>query len=79
MLDHAVRVIADRSGNVHVVGFFRNNAFEVTLDGVITEIIDLTGDGARNNLSGPVRIHVDSAGNVYVAGFLSSNAFKIRP
>jgi len=45
----------------------------------ITEIIDSTGDGGGNTLSGPFGITVDASGNVYVTGFDSHNAFKIAP
>ena len=43
----------------------------------ITEIIDGTGDGAGNTLSGPYGIAVDGNGNVYVTGY--DNAFRITP
>ena len=45
----------------------------------ITQIIDVTGDGAGNTLSGSRGIAVDGAGNVYVTGADSDNAFKITP
>jgi hypothetical protein len=45
----------------------------------ITEIIDLTGDGAGNGLSEPRVVATDASGNVYLTGFPSDNAFKITP
>ena len=45
----------------------------------ITQIIDVTGDGAGNSLNGAQGIAVDAAGNAYVTGLSSSNAFKITP
>ncbi len=51
----------------------------VMAQGVITEIIDGSGDGAGNTLSVPVGVAVDGAGNVYVAGRDSDNAFRITP
>ncbi len=47
--------------------------------GIITEIIDATGDGAGNGLNGTGDIAVDAAGNVYLTGEFSNNAFKITP
>ena len=58
---------------------FFSAAFKITPEGVITEIIDASGDGAGNNLGFPGGIAVDSAGNVYVAGFSSDNVFKVTP
>jgi len=46
--------------------------------GIITEIIDGTGDGV-NGLDEPRGVAVDAAGNVYVPGAVSHNAFKITP
>ena len=73
----ALGIPVDGSGNVYVLGFGSDNAFKITPGGVITEIIDATGDGAGNMLNLPFGIAVDGSGNVYVAGFLSNNAFKI--
>ncbi len=46
---------------------------------LITEIIDVTGDGAGNVLDNPASIAVDGVGNVYVAGDGTDNAFRITP
>lgn len=66
----------DSNGNVYVTG--ASNAFKITADGVISEIIDVSGDGDGNNLEGPRGITVDSNGIVYVTGAFSANAFMIR-
>ena len=72
-------IAVDGAGNVYVTGRFSDNAFKITPAGVVTEIIDATGDGGGNGLNAPYGIAVDGAGNVYVAGDGSSNAFKITP
>ncbi|MCG8404940.1 MAG: SBBP repeat-containing protein [Phycisphaerales bacterium] len=72
-------IIVDSAGNAYVVGQTGNNAFKITPAGVITEIINATGDSAGNLLSFPQDIAVDSVGNVYVAGAFSNNVFKITP
>jgi hypothetical protein len=69
----------DGAGNVYLVGGASNNAFKITPAGVITRIIDSTGDGAGNVLSFPLDVAVDTAGNVYVGGNTSHNVFKIAP
>jgi hypothetical protein len=69
----------DGTANVYVTGHNTDNAFKITPGGVITEIIDATGDGAGNILDGSWAIAADGAGNVYVTGDNSSNAFKITP
>ena len=69
----------DVEGNVYVAGTGSSNAFKITPAGVITEIIDATGDSAGNRLDAPIGIAVDEAGNVYVTGAVSANAFKITP
>ena len=74
----AVETTVEGSANVYVTGFFSNNAFKITPDGTITEIIDETGDGT-NSLNGPEDIAVDAAGNVYVVASNSDNGFKIEP
>ncbi len=62
-----------------MTGNTSSNAFKITPGGVITEIIDGTGDGASNQLFFPEAIAVDRSGNVYVTGLFSDNAFKITP
>ncbi|UCG16714.1 MAG: SBBP repeat-containing protein, partial [Phycisphaerales bacterium] len=56
-----------------------DDLFITTPGGVITEIIDATGDGAGNALDNPYGIAVDSVGNAYVTGANTDNAFKITP
>ncbi|MEZ5215137.1 MAG: SBBP repeat-containing protein [Ilumatobacteraceae bacterium] len=51
----------------------------MTAAGAITEIIDVSGDGAGNQLGGPHGVAVDAAGNVYVAGYSSDNVFRVSP
>ena len=70
-------IAVDTEGNVYVSGIGSDNAFKITPLGVITEIIDSTGDGAGNPLDAPEGIAVDGLGNVYVTGYTSDNAFKI--
>ena len=60
-------------------GLWNERSLPLGPGGVITEIIDGTGDGAGNGLNGSTYIAVDRAGNVYVTGQVSDNAFKITP
>ncbi|MFV1980325.1 MAG: SBBP repeat-containing protein, partial [Rhodothermia bacterium] len=48
-------------------------------EGVVTMIIDASGDGAGHTLRFTAGIAVDGFGNVYVTGLLSHNAFMIAP
>jgi hypothetical protein len=68
----------DGSGNAYVTtGFYSSaSAFRITPGGMITQIIDSTGDGTHA-IIGPNGIAVDGSGNVYVGGGASNNAFKI--
>jgi len=72
-------IAVDESGNAYVAGFSSDNAFKITPDGVITEIIDRTGDGLGNTLERPGGIAADDSGNVYVSDTLTDNAFRITP
>lgn len=69
----------DADGNVYVSGHDSHNAFKVSPDGAISEIIDATGDGGGNPLQGPTGIAVGPGGDVYLAGQLSSNLFRVAP
>jgi hypothetical protein len=75
--------VTDDTGNVFVTGFVTNNAFKVTPGGVITEIIDATGDGLGNGLKYPQGIALDDSGNVFVTSFDNGDinfagAFKVH-
>jgi hypothetical protein len=67
----------DSFNNIFVSGANSNNVFKITPLGVITEIIDFTGDRLGIGLDRPEALAVDSDNNVYVAGFNSSNVFRI--
>jgi len=41
-------IAVDGSGNAYVTGISSNNAFKITPNGVITEVIDSSGDGMGN-------------------------------
>ncbi len=79
--------IAVGPGSVYVSGGqFGNNAFKITTTAtcstggtpcMITEIIDILGDGDGNLLNWPGGIALDAASNAYVTGSVSDNAFKI--
>ncbi|MHC4697394.1 MAG: SBBP repeat-containing protein [Planctomycetota bacterium] len=77
-LDGARGIAVDDSGNAYVTGDRSDNAFMITPDGVITGIIDSTGDGMGSTLYRATSIAVDDWGNAYVTGALSDNAFKIE-
>ena len=72
-------IAVDGIGNVYVTGANTNNAFKIAPDGTITEIIDASGDGAGNELDGPILVALDGSGNVFITGCYSDNAFKITP
>jgi cysteine-rich repeat protein len=78
-------IAADDSGNVYVAesgaagdSYCCPRVFKIDPNGTITEIIDSTGDGSGNTLSGPSGVAVDGLGNVYVTGGGSDNAFRIE-
>ena len=56
-----------------------NKVFKITPGGMITEIIDFTGDGAGNKFASPFGVATDVSGNVFVPGSRTHNAFKITP
>jgi len=76
-LDRPYALATDAAGNVYVAGSNSDNVFEVTPEGVITELIDATGAGLGQALQTPEAVAADAAGNVYVAGRESDNAFRI--
>ena len=64
---------------MYLAGHGSDNAFSITSGGVITEIIDSTGDGAGGVLDQPIGIALGDDGSVYVAGYASDNVFRIEP
>jgi len=70
-------IATDTSGNiVFISGKFGNTVQKMTPGGILTEIIDGTGDGT-NSLGFPHGIATDSSDNVFVTGVDTDNAFKI--
>jgi hypothetical protein len=77
-------IAVDGTGNVYVGAGFGNpspddKVFKISPEGLATEIIDSTGDGAGNLLGNPLGVASDSTGNVYVVGGTTTNVFKITP
>ncbi len=71
------RLEIDADDNLYVSAGGSGNVFKLTPGGIVTELIDRTGDGNGTSLSAPAGLAVDGAGNVYVAGRLSNNVFRI--
>jgi hypothetical protein len=61
------------------VGENSQNAFKISPEGFVTQIVDATGDGGEGELSFPIDLAVDGTGNVYVAGVFSDNLLKVTP
>jgi len=77
-----LRTIVDpMTGNIFVSGYSSDNVFKITPLGVITEIIDATGDPEELNrdCERASDLAVDVDGNVFVACQFSNNIFKITP
>ena len=80
-------MVVAAAGDVYVTGIDSQNVFRITSGGVITQIMDATGDGVGNALDGPGCITVGATGNIYVAAFdndpgdgvNNSKAFEITP
>jgi streptogramin lyase len=72
-------LIVGPAGNLYVSGRITDNVFQVTPGGVITQIMDASGDGLGNTLDSPGDLALDASGNLFVAGVGSSNVFKIEP
>jgi hypothetical protein len=67
----------DSAGNVYVCGIFSDNAFRITPGGVITEIVDDSGDGAGQFLSQAIGLAATPGGVVIVSGQNSDNALSV--
>jgi hypothetical protein len=77
-----IDVATDASGNVFstsTAGTCCEGVFKITPAGIITKIIDFTGDGAGNTLGEASGIAIDPSGNVFVTGSSTDNAFRITP
>jgi uncharacterized protein YjiK len=77
-----LRTIVDpMTGNIYVSGYSSDNVFKITPSGVITEIIDATGEpeDLDNNCERAFDLAIDAEGNVFVVCQVSSNVFKITP
>jgi hypothetical protein len=66
----------DAADNLYVAGQASDNVFRISPGGVVTTMIDATGDGAGHPFSFPGQVAVDGAGTVYVVGG-SGNVFRI--
>jgi hypothetical protein len=76
--DH-MSVAVDSLGNVYAAAYQTNNVAQVAPDGVVSIVIDGTGDGLGNTLVRPIGLTIDASDNVYVCGGGTNNAFKITP
>jgi hypothetical protein len=73
-------IAVDGSENVYVAGSGRSNAYKITPDGIITQLIrGVGGPPGSYPFRGPFGIAVDGSGNVFVSGYFSHNVFKITP
>ncbi len=78
-------VAVDHAGNVYVPGVgypdeeTGGNAFKITPDGMVAQVIDAAGDGQGNPLLLTGDVAVDGQGNVYVSGRASNNVFRVAP
>ena len=68
---------SDAVGNVYAAGATSDNAFRIEPSGKISQVIDLTGDGAGNLLSFSRSLTVGRDGCVYIPGLTSDNVFEI--
>ena len=77
-----LRTIVDpTTGNIYVSGYSSDNVFKITPSGMITEIIDASGEpeDLDNNCERAFDLAIDAEGNVFVVCQVSSNVFKITP
>ena len=75
-------VPSDATGDVYVSGSGfggSNNVFLITPAGLITQVLDASGDGMGQGLIFPLTLAVDASGTLFVAGLFSSNVFRAIP
>ena len=66
----------DAAGNLYVAGNASDNVFRIEPSGTITQIMDISGDGAGNLLDSPTGLKATADGKVYVTAYESDNAFE---
>ena len=79
VLGYPFGLTVDAFSNVYVSGQDSHNVLRVTPDGVVSQLINQSGDGLGNTLDYPMGVAVDGLGNVYVTGNESDNVFRITP
>jgi len=71
-------VAVDLMNNVFVC-WTTNRVTKRTPDGLITDVLNASGDGMGHALNNPRSLDVDPDGTLYVAGRESSNVFRVTP
>ena len=71
-------IALDAAGNIYLAGYGTEHLYRLSPSGDLATLLDATGDGAGNRLSGVGDVAVDAAGAVYATGWYSSNVFRIR-
>lgn len=65
-------------GTIYVAGGGSNNVFRISPAGLVTQVLDGTGDGT-NPMTGPTGLALDASGNVFVSCVFSNNVFRVTP